>query len=74
MKIKDVVDLKGCYSAYEVGEKEIDLEVIKDRVGRIYCYYLEQGYCYNSHVCAIVSSVSFEKCLSCKEWASSNKE
>lgn len=26
MKIKDLVDLKGCYSAYDVGEKEISIE------------------------------------------------
>lgn len=25
MKVKDLVDLKGCYSAHDVGEKEIDL-------------------------------------------------
>lgn len=26
MKIKDLIDLKGCYSAHDVGEKELDLK------------------------------------------------
>ena len=31
MKIKDIVDLKGCYSARDVGEKEIELDEGKIR-------------------------------------------
>ena len=27
MKIKDIVNMKGLYSAYDVGEKEIELDV-----------------------------------------------
>ena len=37
MKVKDIVDLKGCYSAYDVGEKEISVnENIKQRITDIH--------------------------------------
>ncbi len=34
IKIKDIINLKGCYSAYDIGEREIDLPD-KDEIFKI---------------------------------------
>lgn len=45
MKVKDIIDLKGCYSAHDVGEKEIPVEKIPKLKHNCEEWFEEAGGC-----------------------------
>lgn len=63
MKVKDLVDLKGCYSAYDVGELEVKEEAINQALEAkdkemSQCPYSEATTC-----------VMDEPCLGCETYS-----
>ena len=57
IKIKDIISLKGCYSAYDVGEKEIEIPSSVD-IERILIKKIHGSWAYKSEIAKASNEVA----------------